>query len=77
MTKQTNVIIGASLAGASAAAALRKNGFDGRIVLVGDEAELPYERPALSKEYLRGEAEPTSSCCWVIARRASILPRVR
>jgi thioredoxin reductase len=57
MTKQTNVIIGASLAGASAAAALRKNGFDGRIVLVGDEAELPYERPALSKEYLRGEAE--------------------
>jgi 3-phenylpropionate/trans-cinnamate dioxygenase ferredoxin reductase subunit len=57
MTKQTNVIIGASLAGASAAATLRKNGFDGRIVLVGDEAELPYERPALSKEYLRGEAE--------------------
>ena len=52
----TFVIIGASLAGAKAAETLREEGFDGRIVLVGAETERPYERPPLSKEYLRGEA---------------------
>jgi 3-phenylpropionate/trans-cinnamate dioxygenase ferredoxin reductase subunit len=52
----THVIVGAALAGAKAAEALREEGFDGRIVLVGDEAELPYERPPLSKDYLRGES---------------------
>ena len=57
MAQQTYVIVGASLAGASAAAALRKQGFDGRIVLFGEEAERPYERPELSKKYLRGELE--------------------
>ena len=51
----TFVIIGASLAGGSAAVALREEGFDGRVVLVGAEPEPPYERPPLSKEYLRGE----------------------
>jgi hypothetical protein len=57
MTKdQTFVIVGASLAGAKAAEALREAGFDGRVVLVGAERERPYERPPLSKEYLRGEA---------------------
>ena len=56
MPTGTHVIVGASLAGASAAAALRKEGFDGRIVLVGEEPERPYERPELSKSYLRGEA---------------------
>ena len=49
------VIVGASLAGGTAAATLRDEGFDGRIVLVGAEAELPYERPPLSKGYLKGE----------------------
>jgi 3-phenylpropionate/trans-cinnamate dioxygenase ferredoxin reductase subunit len=53
---ETHVIIGAGLAGAKAAEALRDEGFDGRIVLIGAEPELPYERPPLSKEYLRGEA---------------------
>ncbi|MBA3488031.1 MAG: FAD-dependent oxidoreductase [Longispora sp.] len=48
-------IVGASLAGASAAQTLRKEGFDGRVVLVGDERELPYERPPLSKGYLIGD----------------------
>ena len=48
------VIVGASLAGASAAAQLRKDGFDGPIVLLGEEPERPYERPPLSKDYLRG-----------------------
>jgi 3-phenylpropionate/trans-cinnamate dioxygenase ferredoxin reductase subunit len=51
------VIVGAGLAGAKAAETLREEGFDGRLVLVGDEPERPYERPPLSKEYLRGEAE--------------------
>lgn len=51
----TFVIVGASLAGGTAAASLRDRGFDGRIVLVGREPEPPYERPPLSKEYLRGE----------------------
>ena len=57
MATTTHVIVGASLAGASAAAALRKEGFDGRIVLIGEENERPYERPELSKTYLRGEAK--------------------
>jgi 3-phenylpropionate/trans-cinnamate dioxygenase ferredoxin reductase subunit len=56
MSQQTFVIVGASLAGAKAAAELRERGFDGRVVLIGSEQELPYERPALSKDYLRGES---------------------
>jgi 3-phenylpropionate/trans-cinnamate dioxygenase ferredoxin reductase component len=55
-SSQTHVIVGASLAGAKAAETLRDEGFDGRIVLIGSEAERPYERPPLSKDYLRGEA---------------------
>jgi 3-phenylpropionate/trans-cinnamate dioxygenase ferredoxin reductase subunit len=50
------VIIGASLTGGVAAATLRQNGFDGDVVLIGAEAQPPYERPPLSKQYLRGEA---------------------
>jgi 3-phenylpropionate/trans-cinnamate dioxygenase ferredoxin reductase subunit len=57
MSKRTFVIVGAGLAGAKAAETLRDEGFDGRLVLIGDEGERPYERPPLSKEYLRGEAE--------------------
>lgn len=57
MRNRTFVIIGAGLAGAAAAGQLRKEGFDGRVVLVGEEAALPYERPPLSKAYLRGESE--------------------
>src|SRR5687767_1529164 len=52
---QTHIIVGASLAGAKAAETLRAEGFDGRLVLVGTEDVRPYERPPLSKEYLRGE----------------------
>ena len=52
---RTFVIVGASLAGATAAATLRSEGFDGRIALIGAEPLAPYERPPLSKEYLRGE----------------------
>src|SRR5580692_4884807 len=50
------VIVGASLAGANAAKALRDEGFDGRVILVGEETELPYERPPLSKDYLLGKS---------------------
>lgn len=49
--EQTFVSVGASLAGAKAAEALRG------AVLIGDEPERPYERPPLSKQYLRGEAD--------------------
>ena len=52
---RTHIIVGASLAGAKAAETLRAEGFDGRVVLVGAEDERPYERPPLSKDYLRGE----------------------
>jgi 3-phenylpropionate/trans-cinnamate dioxygenase ferredoxin reductase subunit len=54
---QTFVIVGASLAGAKAAETLRTMGFDGRIVMCGAETERPYERPELSKKYLRAEHE--------------------
>jgi 3-phenylpropionate/trans-cinnamate dioxygenase ferredoxin reductase subunit len=53
---ETFVIVGASLAGAKAAEALRDEGFDGKVVLIGDEPERPYERPPLTKDYLRGDA---------------------
>ena len=55
--RQMFAIVGASLAGAKAAQTLREEGFDGRVVIIGAEPERPYERPPLSKEYLRGEAE--------------------
>ena len=54
-TPDTTIIVGASLAGATAASTLREEGFDGRIVLLGEEPELPYERPPLSKGYLTGD----------------------
>jgi len=54
------VIVGASLAGAKAAETLREEGFGGSIVLVGEEAERPYERPPLSKSYLLGRDDRES-----------------
>jgi 3-phenylpropionate/trans-cinnamate dioxygenase ferredoxin reductase component len=51
------VIAGAGLAGAKAAETLRSQGFEGRVVLVGDAAARPCGRPPLSKDYLRGEKE--------------------
>jgi 3-phenylpropionate/trans-cinnamate dioxygenase ferredoxin reductase subunit len=50
------VVVGASLAGATAAATLRQDGFDGDLTLIGAEPHPPYERPPLSKQYLRSEA---------------------
>jgi 3-phenylpropionate/trans-cinnamate dioxygenase ferredoxin reductase subunit len=54
---QTFVIVGAGLAGAKAAETLRAEGFGGRVLLIGSEDQRPYERPPLSKDYLRGELE--------------------
>jgi 3-phenylpropionate/trans-cinnamate dioxygenase ferredoxin reductase subunit len=51
------VIVGAGMAGATAAGSLRDRGFEGEIVLIGEEPMPPYERPPLSKEYLRGESD--------------------
>jgi 3-phenylpropionate/trans-cinnamate dioxygenase ferredoxin reductase component len=50
------VVIGAGVGGATAAAKFREDGFDGDVVLIGAEEMAPYERPPLSKEYLRGES---------------------
>jgi 3-phenylpropionate/trans-cinnamate dioxygenase ferredoxin reductase component len=55
MKRPPIVIVGASLAGGTAAVTLREDGFDGDIVLVGAEAQPPYNRPPLSKGYLRGQ----------------------
>ena len=51
------VIIGASLAGASAAIALRDQGYQGELTVIGEESQLPYERPPLSKAVLIGERD--------------------
>jgi 3-phenylpropionate/trans-cinnamate dioxygenase ferredoxin reductase component len=50
------VIVGGGMAGANAAFTLRKLGYEGRVLIVSAETELPYERPPLSKDYLRGES---------------------
>src|SRR5438128_6466541 len=55
MKRPPIVIVGASLAGGTAAVTLREDGFDGDIVLIGAEPQLPYNRPPLSKGYLRGQ----------------------
>ena len=54
------VVVGASLGGLRTAEALRRLGYDGRLVLVGEEAHRPYDRPPLSKELLRGERDAAS-----------------
>jgi len=58
--ESTYVIVGASLTGAKAAETLREEGFDGNIVLLGEEDERPYERPPLSKGYLLGKEDRSS-----------------
>src|SRR5262245_41231231 len=57
MNARTFAIVGAGMGGGRAAITLRTEGFDGRIVLVGAEPNAPYERPPLSKAFLRGEQE--------------------
>ncbi|MFE6844110.1 NAD(P)/FAD-dependent oxidoreductase [Streptomyces sp. NPDC057686] len=54
---KTVAVVGASLAGLSAARSLREQGYDGRLVLIGGEPHRPYDRPPLSKEFLAGEID--------------------
>src|ERR1700690_135073 len=72
------VIVGASLAGAKAAETLRGEGFTGPVVLIGDEAERPYERPPLSKDYLLGKAEREAiyvhPASWYAAKGVELRP---
>lgn len=56
MSDQTFVVVGAGLAGAKAVEGLRDQGYSGRLVLIGSESHLPYERPPLSKGYLKSES---------------------
>ncbi len=57
MIKETTVIVGAGHAAGQAVASLRQGGYSGRIVLVGDEPHVPYQRPPLSKKFLAGELD--------------------
>lgn len=66
MSTQTVVIVGSSVGGVRAAQALRREGWSGRIVLVGEESAAPYDKPPLSKQYLAGE--------WDLDRLALITP---
>src|SRR3979411_2820989 len=60
MTPGPVLIIGAGHAGFQLAASLRQHGYGERICLINDEAHLPYQRPPLSKAYLKGEGRPDS-----------------
>jgi NADPH-dependent 2,4-dienoyl-CoA reductase/sulfur reductase-like enzyme len=60
-TQPSFLIVGGGLAGAIAAQTLREEGFDGRITLLGEEPHRPYERPPLSKDYLREKPNATAS----------------
>ncbi len=82
------VVVGASLAGLSAARALRADGYDGAITLVGEEPHLPYDRPPLSKELLVGSVTPADIALtdadddalhldWRLGRRATALVPAR
>jgi 3-phenylpropionate/trans-cinnamate dioxygenase ferredoxin reductase component len=59
-TQPSFVIVGGGMAGALAAQTLREEGFDGKITLLAQEPNAPYERPPLSKDYLHGKAERDS-----------------
>ncbi|WP_314220683.1 NAD(P)/FAD-dependent oxidoreductase [Streptomyces zaehneri] len=82
---RTVAVVGASLAGLSAARSLRKQGYDGRLVVIGDELHRPYDRPPLSKEFLAGtlgeadlalEAQDEDLCAeWLLGTRATGLDR--
>jgi nitrite reductase/ring-hydroxylating ferredoxin subunit len=75
------LIIGAGAAGDVAADTLRRGGYDGSITLIGDDADAPYDRPNISKDYLAGSAPEewiaTFACCWDAARGGSTAPATR
>ncbi|WP_210407868.1 NAD(P)/FAD-dependent oxidoreductase [Allokutzneria sp. NRRL B-24872] len=69
---KTITVVGASLAGLSAARELRAQGFDGRLVIVGEEPHQPYDRPPLSKDFLLGRAEEADLALTDAAERCSL-----
>ena len=83
---RTVAVVGASLAGLSAARSLRKRGYDGRLVVIGDELHRPYDRPPLSKEFLAGAIGEADLALerddeelqaeWVLGVRATGLDRI-
>ncbi|MBF6172753.1 NAD(P)/FAD-dependent oxidoreductase [Nocardia blacklockiae] len=60
MTDRPIVVVGAGLAGLRTAEELRRAGYSGELILVGDEGRLPYDRPPLSKQFVRGETDDTT-----------------
>ncbi|MFE9445010.1 NAD(P)/FAD-dependent oxidoreductase [Streptomyces sp. NPDC006602] len=84
---RTVAVVGASLAGLSAARSLRKQGYDGRLVVIGDEVHRPYDRPPLSKEFLAGTMAEADLALetddedlraeWVLGARATGLDSAR
>ncbi|WP_313388606.1 FAD-dependent oxidoreductase, partial [Achromobacter aegrifaciens] len=66
------VVVGAGQAGGWAATTLRERGYEGRIVLLGDEPHAPYERPPLSKAVLGGQAVPESTELFSAERLAAL-----
>ena len=86
MMNQPLIIVGAGHAGGRAALTLREEGYAGRLILIGDEPHLPYERPPLSKGLLQGSIAcnwPMASgwampvCCWPPAAERGAYRRSR
>ena len=81
MTDETVLIIGAGQAAAQTAASLRQGGFEGVVTIIGDEASLPYQRPPLSKAYLKGELEKErlyfKNTEWYEAQKVDVLTGTR
>ena len=79
MTQETVLIIGAGQAAAQTAASLRQGGFEGSITIVGDERSLPYQRPPLSKAYLKGDLEQErlyfKNSEWYAAQNVEVLTK--
>lgn len=72
MMSQALIIVGAGHAGGRAALTLREEGYDGRLILIGDEAHLPYERPPLSKGVLQGSTDLAGCSLCDSARLAAL-----
>jgi NADPH-dependent 2,4-dienoyl-CoA reductase/sulfur reductase-like enzyme len=80
---KTLAVVGSSLAGLSAARAARAEGFDGRLILIGEERHRPYDRPPLSKDFLSGKVglealrlesdDGDLAAEWVLGQRAASL----
>ena len=81
MTDDSVLIIGAGQAAAQTAASLRQGGFEGGITIVGDEPSLPYQRPPLSKAYLKGDLEQErlyfKNVDWYAAQNVDVLTQTK